>query len=328
MGNKLNVIGKPTPKIDAGERVSGRSVYGHDLRLPGMLYGAILRSEHPHAIIQSIDTSGAKKLPGVVLIITADDADTNPIGYRRDHPILKKGEVNCIRDEIAAVAAETRGIAEEALRLIRVRYKALPGIFDPSEALLKDAPVINKFAKDAGKGRNISDAFFYEHGNLEEQKKSSAVIVRQQYTLPRVAHCCLATSNITADYSPSAKRLTLYSSTQVPFLYQRDMAHALKMNPSAIRVIQPVIGGGFGSKLDLYPYDATANFGGGGLAADRIQNFEPDGFRIGTNNRVNASGRTYYYATWKEVPGEIISGSYSGDGIDNRSITGHGFKLE
>src|ERR1035437_5513534 len=100
MKKEFKVIGKPIPKHDAAIRVTGKAIYGHDIKLHEMLYGAILRTEHPSAIIESIDVSEAKKLPGVVCIITADDVDVNNIGYKRDHPILKKGEANCTRDEI------------------------------------------------------------------------------------------------------------------------------------------------------------------------------------------------------------------------------------
>ncbi len=255
MKKELKVIGKPTPKIDANLRVSGNVIYGQDLVLPRMLYGSILRSEYPSAKILSIDTSEAKKLKGVECVITAEDVDVNNISYRRDHPILKSGEVNCIRDEIAAVAAETKEIAEQAVKLIKVKYKSRDIVDDPFEALKDESPQINKFIDGKYENKNVAHHFHYEHGDLEEQKAKSACIVTRRYTLPRVTHCCMATSNITADYSTIDKRLTLYSSTQVPFLYQRDMAHALKMNPSDIRIIQVVIGGGFGSKLDMYPFE-------------------------------------------------------------------------
>jgi len=254
MKKELKIIGKPTPKLDAKIRVSGEAVYGHDITLPNMLSGAILRTKYPVAEIESIDYSEAQKLSGVVCIITADDVDVNNISYKRDHPILKKGEVNCIRDEIAAVAAATKEIAFKALSLIKVNYGVKKGIFDPFEALKEDAPEINKFAV-INRGKNIAETFHYEHGDLQEQKDKSACTVKRRYKLPRVTHCCLGTSNITADYSKTEKRLTLYSSTQVPFLYQRDMAHALKMEPSDIRIIQPIIGGAFGSKLDMYPFE-------------------------------------------------------------------------
>ena len=254
MQKELKVIGKPMPKLDAGIKVSGKAVYGQDVVLPDMLYGAILRTEYPVAELVSIDTSKAEQLAGVVSIITADDVDVNNISYRRDHPALKKGRVNCIRDEIAAVAAETPAIAREALKLIEVKYNAQEGVFDPFEALKDDAPQINEFSSHE-KNKNISHPFHYEHGDLQQQKDKSAHIVTSRYFLPRMTHACLAPCAITADYSNIDNRLTLYSVTQVPFLYQRDMAHVLKMEPSRIRVIQTVIGGGFGSKLDMYPYE-------------------------------------------------------------------------
>lgn len=252
--NKYKIIGTPIPKHDAKIRVTGEAIYGHDIALPNMLYGAILRTVHPSAEF-TIDVSQAKKLPGVVCIITADDIDVNNIGYKRDHPILKKNEVNCIRDEIAAVAAETKEIAQKALKLIKVKYKIRKGIYCPHEALKNKAPQINKFISDKFENKNIAEKFFYEHGNLEAEKKKSAAIVKRKFTLPRMTHACMATSNITAHFTKTDGKLLLYSSTQVPFLYQRDMAHALKMNPSDIRVIQPIIGGGFGSKLDMHPFE-------------------------------------------------------------------------
>ncbi|MCC6721039.1 MAG: xanthine dehydrogenase family protein molybdopterin-binding subunit [Bacteroidia bacterium] len=252
---KLNIIGTPVPKHDGKIRVSGQAVYGHDINLTGMLYGAILRTEHPSAIIEKIDISEALKLEGVECIITADDIDVNNISYKRDHPILKKGEVNCIRDEIAAVAATSKEVAQNAIKLIRVEYKIRKGIYDPIEALEESSPQINKFISGKYKNKNTAEVFKYSHGNIEEEKKKSIVNVSRRFTLPRVTHACMGTSNITAHFDKLSGKLVLYSSTQVPFLYQRDMAHALKMNPSDIRIIQPVIGGGFGSKLDMYPFE-------------------------------------------------------------------------
>lgn len=257
MDKKLKLIGKSTPKLDGNERVSGRAVYGHDIELPNMLHGMILRSRYPCARIRSIDCSEALALDGVECIITANEVDVNRISYKRDHPVLKGETVNCQRDELAAVAATSRETARKALRLINVDYEVMEGIFDPFEALKEDARQINLYGKGAESfgNKNIAESFTYSHGDLEKQKNNSNVIVSRRYWLPRVTHCCLATSNITADYSVLDGRLTLYASTQVPFLYQRDMAHALKMDPSRIRIIQPTIGGGFGSKLDMYPFE-------------------------------------------------------------------------
>ena len=253
----MKVIGKSHQKLDGKERVSGKSIYGHDIELPNMLHGSILRAKYPCAEITSIDTSKALALEGVECVITADDIDVNNIGYKRDHPILKKGTVNCNRDEIAAVAARTKEIADKAIQLIEVKYKIKEGVYDPFEALKESAPRINEFGKGAEQfgNKNRAESFHYEHGDLAEQKAKSKVIIKKTYELPRVTHACMATSNITAEYNNFDGRLTLWSSTQVPFLYQRDIAHALKMEPSKIRVIQPIIGGGFGSKLDMLPFE-------------------------------------------------------------------------
>lgn len=257
MKNELKVIGKSHHKLDGKERVSGKAVYGHDIELPNMLHGSILRTKYPCADIISIDSSKAEELEGVECVITAADVDVNNISYKRDHPILKTATVNCNRDEIAAVAATTKEIANKAIQLIEVEYKVKKGIYDPFEALKEGTQKINEFGKGAEQfgNKNIAESFHYQHGDLEAQKAKSKVIVSREYKLPRVTHACLATSNITADFNQLNGRLTLWSSTQVPFLYQRDIAHALKMDPSKIRIIQPVIGGGFGSKLDMYPFE-------------------------------------------------------------------------
>ncbi|MCX6156021.1 MAG: xanthine dehydrogenase family protein molybdopterin-binding subunit [Candidatus Kapabacteria bacterium] len=250
----MNIIGKPQTKIDANIRINGEAIYGQDVQLPNMLYGAILRAKYPYSKFK-INKEKAFALAGVKAILTAEDVDVENISYRRDHPILKKGQVNSIRDEIAAVAATTKEIALQALELIEVEYEVMDGIFDPFEAVKEDARQINDFIDGKYKNKNIAEQFHYEHGNLDEEKAKSKYIVTERYTLPRMTHACMATSNITADYSKTDGRLTLYSTTQVPFLYQRDIARALKMEPSKVRVIQVVIGGGFGSKLDMYPYE-------------------------------------------------------------------------
>jgi CO/xanthine dehydrogenase Mo-binding subunit len=133
MAEDFSFVGKPTAKLDAPAKVTGQAVYGHDMRLPRMLYGAILRSEHAHARILNVDTSRAKAVSGVKAVLTAEDIPEIKIGWARDHPILKSGKVRSVRDEVAAVAAVDEETAREALELIRVEYEELPGVFDPDE---------------------------------------------------------------------------------------------------------------------------------------------------------------------------------------------------
>ena len=249
---KETLIGKGFPKLDAAQRATGRAVYIQDLELPRMLHAAILRSDRVHARIVSIDVSRAENLPGVKAVITADDIENVPFGHGNDNTPLKGGFVRCIRDEIAAVAAETAAIAREAVSLIEVEYEDLPPILTPEDALAEGAPLVRP-----EKGTNVPFVYDYGQGDLETGNAESDVVVEGTYTLPFVTHCCLGTSGIVASFD-SANNLTLYSVTQIPFLYRRDMSAIVGVPPEKIRVIQATIGGGFGSKLDIYPYEPIA----------------------------------------------------------------------
>ena len=117
---ELKVVGKPFPKKDAYEKATGRAIYIHDLKLPGMLYGKILYSRYPHARIVKIDTSRAERLPGVKAVLTGYNIPEIRFGFYKDNTPLKKDKVYAMRDEVAAVAATDPEIAEEALSLIEV----------------------------------------------------------------------------------------------------------------------------------------------------------------------------------------------------------------
>ena len=127
--SKKSLIGQRIPKIDAPSKVTGAAHYLQDIEIPGMLHGKILRTERIHAKIVNIDTTDAEALPGVHAVITAKDTPGVPLGFGQDNPPLKGDRVRCTRDEIAAVAAETEEIAEEALKLIKVEYEDLPAVF-------------------------------------------------------------------------------------------------------------------------------------------------------------------------------------------------------
>jgi 4-hydroxybenzoyl-CoA reductase alpha subunit len=251
MSEEYSFVGKRVPKLDAPEKVTGRTVYGHDMKLPQMLYGKILRSEHAHARILNIDTSKAKALPGVKAVITAADIPDMRIGWARDHPVLKADKVRSVRDEVAAVAAVDEDTAREALELIQVEYEELPGVFDPEAAMKPGAPLIHTEA-----AQNIQEKMrqSYYHGDVAKGFQESDVVIEDRFRLPFVTHCCMGTSFCLASFSPSGD-LTVWSSTQMPFLYQRDLSVTLGIPASKIRVIKATIGGGFGSKLDMYPFE-------------------------------------------------------------------------
>lgn len=246
---KETLIGKSYPKLDAAEKATGRSLYIHDIVRPHMLHGAIRRTDRVHALIKNIDASKARALPGVRAVITAADIDNVPFGHGMDNTPLKGDRVRCIRDEIAAVAADTAEIAREACSLVDVEYEDMPAVFDAHDSVKPGAPVIHDRHKN-----NIPFTYDYAHGDVGQGERDSDVVVEETYHLHYVTHCCMGTSGIVAEFD-SGGNLLLHSVTQIPFMYKRDLGRIVGVPPEKIRVIQATIGGAFGSKLDIYPYE-------------------------------------------------------------------------
>jgi CO/xanthine dehydrogenase Mo-binding subunit len=250
---ELSVVGRATPKKDGPEKVTGRTRYLHDLVLPRLAHGKILRSRHPHARLVRIDTRRAAALPGVLAVLTGADVEQQPFGFARDQTALKTGKVRCIRDEIAAVAAEAPAIAEEALALIEVEYEPLPTVFSPEDALVPGAARVHDERAD-----NQTDLRYqFTHGDVDRAFAEAAAVVEGVYRLNFVTTCCLETMVALADWDLRGA-LTMWSTTQVPFLYQREIAKALGISGDRVRVMQPPVGGNFGRGLDLYPIDVIA----------------------------------------------------------------------
>uniref|UniRef100_Q07LN6 Xanthine dehydrogenase, molybdenum binding subunit apoprotein n=1 Tax=Rhodopseudomonas palustris (strain BisA53) TaxID=316055 RepID=Q07LN6_RHOP5 len=264
------LIGKRIPKMDAPQKASGRTRYVHDINLPGQLHAKILRSAYAHAIIRSIDTSEARKLSGVHAVITADDVPfQKPIGVAKDHLPLKRGKVLSLRDEIAAVAADTEEIAAAALKLIKVDYQPLPVVATADAALEPGAPVLHgedlvcrnrdgsaEVVHRAAPG-NVAMTFDYKQGDMAKGEEETDAVVEDVFWLHYVTHCCMGVSGVIAEFDADGN-LVLYSNSQVPFLHRREFADLLGIDPGRVRIIQPPIGGGFGSKLDIYPFEPIA----------------------------------------------------------------------
>jgi xanthine dehydrogenase molybdenum-binding subunit len=247
----LNSIGKRLRKKDGREKVTGRAIYGQDLVLPRMLCGKILYSQYPHAKIHSVDTSKAKRVPGVRVILTGDDIPDIRIGFIKDNMPINKGIVRWAGDEIAAVAAESEEAAEEALGLIEVDYEELPAVFTPEEALAEGAPILHQ-----GRQSNRIDEICrtYRQGDIEEGFAKSDIVLEETYHLQHMQHCTMGTYFCAASFDASG-RLTVWSPTQVPFILQRDIADAMGINGRDIRILQPTIGGAFGKALDMYSFE-------------------------------------------------------------------------
>jgi len=252
-GRKHTVIGSRTARVDASLKVTGGAIYGHDLVLPGMLHGRIVRSPVPHAILRSVDVSRARRVPGVVSVITGKDAACQPIGFLKDQPVLKADRVRCVRDEIAAVAAVTEEAAEEACRAIDVEYEPLPAVFDPFEAMKPEAPLLHQ---NAPRNR-VPHYLEFKAGDAEKVLEKSEHVVEGSYRTPFTAPACPEPSFAAASFD-SAGRLSLWASTQVPFYLRDVLSKCLGIPGYRIKVIQPSMGGAFGARLDVFPYEVIA----------------------------------------------------------------------
>jgi len=253
---QYSFVGKPIPKKDAPEKVSGAAAYIQDMKVPGMLHGKILYSAHPHAKIKSIDTSKAERLLGVKAVLTGSTIPPFKFGVYKDNPPLKAGKVCSLRDEIAAVAAVNPEIAEEALGLITVEYEELPALFDPIEAMKEGAPLIH----EEHKTNVLKMPWKLIVGDLDAAKKEAAHVVEDTFRTQWVTHCCLGASGCIASFDTN-NNLTVYSNTQIPYLAQKDFIGALGafgLKNKRVRILQSTIGGGFGSKLDTYAYEYIA----------------------------------------------------------------------
>jgi len=256
-------IGKRIPKMDSEEKVTGKAIYIHDLKIPGMLHGKILYSPHAHAKILNIDTSRAEKLPGVKAVLTGYNTPPLKFGFYKDNVPLKAGKVRSYRDEVAAVAAISPDIAEEAIDLIKVEYEILPSLFDPEEAMKEGAILIHEEhvgGKEKKPTNVLNLPWRLSAGDVEEGRKHSAYVAEDRFQVTWVSHCCMGTSGCLAQFD-AKNNLTMYSITQIPSLAQKDFIEALAamgLEGKKVRVIKTMIGGGFGSKLDTYAFEYIA----------------------------------------------------------------------
>lgn len=240
-----DVINKNTPRIDAPDKATGRAVFIDDMTLPGMLCGALLQSPYAHAKILGIDTTAAKKLPGVKAVVTWEEAGLVKYGVspaRYDETIFCKDKVRHVGDNVAAVAAVDLETAHEALSLIKVDYEELPTLITIEQAMAEGAPLIHEEYP-----RNISAEVHNEFGDVDKAFKECDIIKTTSFVNKRQDSSFIEPQGCIAHYDHSG-RLTLYSSTQSPHYVQRTLAMTLQLPVGRVRVVKPYVGGGFGPK--------------------------------------------------------------------------------
>ena len=254
---RLDVVGKREPMLDAWEKATGRARFTDDLSLPGMLHGKILRSPLAHAKILHVELKEALKVPGVKGAISGKDIPKKKYGIvpmAKDEYALAIEKVRYIGDEVAAVVGTSLEAAEEAIPKIRVDYEEIASVFDPMEAMKPGAPVIHDEVPN-----NVSASIRKEFGNVERAFGESDFLFEDSFDTQPVNHCPLEPHAALATAEPSGK-VTLWSSTQIPFFLRRNLATALDIPESKVRVIKPKVGGGFGQKIDQYAKDFCAAF--------------------------------------------------------------------
>jgi len=256
----FSVIGKSIAMVDAAGKTTGAGKYTDDFSLPGMLVGKILHSPYPHARIKRIDTSRAKAIDGVVAVVTGPDAP-NPYGILpvgHDETALAVEKVRYVGDHVACVAAISEQIAEEALELIDVEYEALPAYFDPEESMTAETDLIHE-----NRPHNIEKDYHHVFGDPEKGFAEADYVHEARYIANEVTHaamephCTLANFELDP-HTGQLGRLTVWSSTQVPYYLQHKLSLVLEMPMSQIRVIKPLVGGGFGGKSEIIPLEIIA----------------------------------------------------------------------
>ena len=252
MADTLSVVGKRLPKVDALPKATGEMHYLADLKLPGMLYGAILRSPFPHARILNIDTAPAQSLPGVRAVLTCADTPQKRfsfVEYLADKYILAKDKVHYVGDEVAAVAAVDEETARAAADLIRVEYEELPALYDVDEAMQPGAPVIHEH-----KDSNIAFELHRKYGDPDRGFAESDHVFEDRFETQRVAHAPMETRGCVARFD-LAGRLTVWAPSQAPHTLRNEIAKSLRIPPSRVRVCKLPTGGAFGNRLvmDMTP---------------------------------------------------------------------------
>ena len=217
--SELTTIGKPVAFVDAADKTTGHGKYTDDLSVPGMLIGKILHSPHPHARIKSIDTSRARALPGVVAVVTGQDAPTTygilPIGH--DEHALALDKVRYVGDNVACVAAVDEATAEKALELIDVDYELLPAWFDPEQSMKAEADFIHQ-----GRPQNIEKEYHHTFGDPDKAFAEADYVTEARYIANEVTHAAMEPHSTLAaceldQRTGNPGRLTVWSSTQVPY---------------------------------------------------------------------------------------------------------------
>lgn len=264
-------VGRRVPRIDAPAKVSGKTIYGDDLKLPGMLHVKLVHAPLAHARIKRIDVSKALAVPGVEAVITARELPPHRHDPdNRTRVLLARDEVLFYGQPVAAVLARDPYTAAYARDLVEVEYEELPAVLDPLEAMQEDAPLARGVVQQLEHGEegghitvegveaqkqerpsNIASTITFRRGDVEEGFREAAAVVEGTWRTSMAHQSYIEPHVIIADYD-STGHLTIWSSTQAPFHVRHEVARTLGLPETHIKVVATEVGGGFGGKIYLY----------------------------------------------------------------------------
>ena len=258
------LVGKRIRRREDPRLITGTATYVDDIKIPGMHYAVIVRSPHGAAKIRSIDTSKATAHKGVVAVFTSKDTEKiGPVpcgaslpGLRvPHHTVLATDRVYYVGHPVAVVVAQDRYIAADAADLVEVDWEVLPAVGDPEQALAAGAPAVHPEWPD-----NTAFTFHQEGGDTAKAFAEADVVIKQRITSQRLIPSAMETRGVVAEWRAADRALTLYTSTQIPHLCRTLVAMMLGLEENRLRLVAPEVGGGFGSKLNVYAEEALMGF--------------------------------------------------------------------
>ena len=349
--SNYRVVGTRPIRHDGLEKVTGAAKYGADIQLSGMLHGKILRSPHAHAVIKSIDTSKAEALPGVMAVASSADfpiiedqiidlAETQGNVRLMAEHVMANRKALYKGHAVAAVAATSRHVAEQAIDLIEVEYEVLPTVLTHWDAMKDDAPLLHdtlsthfkveRFGRgeDLGVPSNVAGHIQHKLGDVEKGFKEADVIVEREFDTETVHQGYIEPHASTAVWHPEG-RLTVWTCTQGAFAIRSSTAAIMGLPESVVKVIPTEIGGGFGAKITTYlePVAAVLSRKTGRpvkIVMDRKEVFEGTGPTSGTHMRCKIGATRDGKITAGELYMVYEAGAYPGSPVGGGTLTGFG----
>lgn len=329
------IVGREFPRVDAFEKATGLGKYTGDIYLPNMLHGVLLRSPHAHAKVTSIETEGAERFPGVKAVLTYRDIPRKPFNAAAHENVLAfppakpiedqyifDQKVRFVGDPVAAVGAVSRKVAQEAVEAIKVTYEVLPALFDPREAMASGAPTIHE-----GYENNVLLHVSRESGEVEEAFCDSDEVVENLYVTSRQKHCQMEPNVCLAKFEGTLN-LTVWSPTQMPHLVRGMIAKLFDLPINRVRVISPLIGGGFGNRLGMVvePYAVALAMKTGRavrIEYDRDEDFYGSESRHPSTLRVKMGGKREGLLHSVQVVAVTNTGAYATHGSGVTGVLGN-----